>query len=363
VHGAGVTHAILSKTGPPGCADHDVSCAATRVGSRVVTWFWIEQCLKSNALVSVDDSALFKPPPSLDGLPEFRDVKVCVTGYTGDRRNELITIVGLLGGEYMRSLDRRSTHLVCYDFQGAKWAKANETKIQKVVSHRWLEECLTKYAKVRLTVFHQIPPTVCLYKTDTFFCNHKLGELPFSTRSGKDEDAAALAALEDPEIPDSDDETTETETNVIEDSLVTEPAEPVGNATGKRRDASLCVTELTDGAREAANAKSSKTPPATVLRDISSTQTQPLDDPPGTGGMEPPAPHGPTQDAVTEKQSPVHGSDLLSPDWSALELRQSQHVERSKRNETLDPRLAEVLRRGEKPSREQQVRIARFTKS
>ena len=202
-HDARVTHVVLSKTGPAGSEDEALHKAAGRAGSRVVSWFWIQECLKANELVPVDDSVLFRPLPSLEGLPEMRDLKVCVTGYTGDRRAELITIVGLLGAEYMRALDRRSTHLVCYEFEGAKWAKANQTKLQKIVSHRWLEQCLEKWTA--------------------------LPEAPFAERSGKEEDALAAAAAEDPEIPDSDDEGA-----VVEDSLATEPAEPAGGSAAER---------------------------------------------------------------------------------------------------------------------------------
>ena len=318
-----VTHVILSKTGPPGSEDHDVYRVAERSGTRVVSWFWIEQSLRAKELVSVDDSALFKPPPSLDGLPEFRNVKVCVTGYTGDRRNELITIVGLLGAEYMRSLDRRSTHLVCFEFEGAKWAKANQTGIQKIVSHRWLEQCLRRHSK--------------------------LSEAPYSERSGKEEDELAAQALEDPEIPDSDDEN---EQNVIEDSLVTEEADPAGGSE-KRQNESF-ITELTAGAAAtvALNDPAVITgiAPGTVLRDISSA---PKEDLVTLTGMEPPAPRPrATQEDFEQRNEP---DSLLSPDWSALELRASQHIERSRRDDELDPLLGELEGRGEQPKESQRM--------
>ena len=160
-HDARVTHVVLSKTGPAGSEDEALHKAAGRAGSRVVSWFWIQECLKANELVPVDDSVLFRPLPSLEGLPEMRDLKVCVTGYTGDRRAELITIVGLLGAEYMRALDRRSTHLVCYEFEGAKWAKANQTKLQKIVSHRWLERCLEKWTALPEAPFAERSGKMC----------------------------------------------------------------------------------------------------------------------------------------------------------------------------------------------------------
>ena len=337
-HDARVTHVVLSKTGPAGSEDEALHKAAGRAGSRVVSWFWIQECLKANELVPVDDSVLFRPLPSLEGLPEMRDLKVCVTGYTGDRRAELITIVGLLGAEYMRALDRRSTHLVCYEFEGAKWAKANQTKLQKIVSHRWLEQCLEKWTA--------------------------LPEAPFAERSGKEEDALAAAAAEDPEVPDSDDEGA-----VVEDSLATEPAEPAGGSAAERARArksarapegsfGTFVTELTAGAAAGAGTRGvagadDDVAPGTVLRDVSSAQ-EAAEREEGERDMQPPAPRAPRSASQSQGKSRglapgalLPGSELLSPDWGALELRASQHIERSRRDVELDPTLLALRGRGE----------------
>ena len=197
------------------------------------------------------------------------DVRVCLTGYTGDRRAELISVVERLGAEYMRVLDRKSTHLVCYEFEGAKWAKANQTGLQRIVSHRWLEECLRRWAKVP--------------------------EAPYSTRSGKEEDELAAAAAEDPEIPDSEDE---------EDDAALPDSEEQRARPAARENASLgtFVTELTAGMipandNDAVDAQA----PATVLREVRSgsgsgnfgAETQEAGDAlaalaPGSGGMAPP---------------------------------------------------------------------------
>jgi len=37
--------------------------------------------------------------------------------------------------------------VVCFEFSGAKWAKAAQTGAQKIVSHRWLEQCLRQWAR------------------------------------------------------------------------------------------------------------------------------------------------------------------------------------------------------------------------
>jgi topoisomerase (DNA) II binding protein 1 len=335
-HDARVTHVVLSKTGPAGSEDEALYKAAGRAGSRVVSWFWIQECLKARELVSVDDSVLFRPLPSLEGLPEMRGLKICVTGYTGDRRAELITIIGLLGAEYMRSLDRRSTHLVCYEFEGAKWAKANQTKIQKIVSHRWLEACLGKWTR--------------------------MPEAPYATLSGKEEDELAAAAAEDPEVPDSDDEGA-----IVEDSLATEPAEPAGGSADKQkraRDATRApegslgtfVTELTAGAavggllgRGGVGADDDLAP-GTVLRDVSSAQDAPEREDAQEKEMQPPAPRAPRSASQSQGKSRGAAPLVLSPDWGALEQRASQHIERSRRDVELDPTLARMRRDGERPA-------------
>ena len=167
------THVVLMTT--QGGAEAMLYKRAIKDRKRVVSWSWIEACIHKSELVPIDDCVLYHPPPTLDGHPDMANVRVCVTGYTGERRQQLIDMCKFLGCEYMRVLDRKSTHLVCYEFEGAKWAKANQTGLQRIVSHRWLEECLRQWKR--------------------------LDETPFTTHSGREEDEMAEIA----EVPDSQD--------------------------------------------------------------------------------------------------------------------------------------------------------------
>jgi len=144
-------------------------------------------------------------------------VHVCVTGYTGDRRADLITIVNLLGAEYLRVLDRKSTHLVCYEFEGAKWAKANQTKLQLVVSHKWLEECLRQW--------------------------RRLPEAEFAARSGKEEDRLAEAEAE---VPDSEGEEDDFSKDINARENLTRGGVG-GGLSPTRHSLGTFVTELTAG--------------------------------------------------------------------------------------------------------------------
>ena len=163
------THVVLMTT--QGGAEAMLYKRAIKDRKRVVSWSWIEACIHKGELVPIDDCVLYHPPPTLDGHPDMANVRVCVTGYTGERRQQLIDMCKFLGCEYMRVLDRKSTHLVCYEFEGAKWAKANQTGLQRIVSHRWLEECLRQWKR--------------------------LDETPYTTHSGREEDEMAEIAEEE----------------------------------------------------------------------------------------------------------------------------------------------------------------------
>jgi len=54
---------------------------ATRDRKRVVSWSWVEACVRERRLVPIDDSALYVPPPTAAGHPAMRGLRVCLTGY------------------------------------------------------------------------------------------------------------------------------------------------------------------------------------------------------------------------------------------------------------------------------------------
>ena len=92
--------------------------------------------------------------------------------------------------------------------------------------------------------------------------------------------------------------------------------------------------------------------PGTVLRDVSSAQ-EAAEREEGERDMQPPAPRAPRSASQSQGKSRglapgalLPGSELLSPDWGALELRASQHIERSRRDVELDPTLLALRDRG-----------------
>ena len=98
------THVVLMTT--QGGAEAMLYKRAIKDRKRVVSWSWIEACIHKGELVPIDDSVLYHPPPTLEGHPDMANVRVCVTGYTGERRQQLIDMCKFLGCEYMRVLDR-----------------------------------------------------------------------------------------------------------------------------------------------------------------------------------------------------------------------------------------------------------------
>ena len=326
------THVVLMTTGVG--AEADIYKRAKKERKRVVSWDWIEACIHKGELVPIDDCVLYHPPLTLDGHPDMADVRVCVTGYVGERRQQLINMCKSLGCEYMRVLDRKSTHLVCYEFEGAKWAKATQTGLQRIVSHRWLEECLRQW--------------------------RRLDETPFATLSGKDEDAMAVA-----EVPDSQ-EPLDDHLGGDDEEARNAAAAGQNPGAGGRNSLGTFVTELTTGMAPAGEEEAPATAPRnTVLR-------QTVDAPrtggtsggsfvPSSGGgsggsggsggkgMDPPAPRAPLSQRVASQPTPGGGSAVLSPDWNALEARPSQHIEVCDRNMKEDPLIREIRDSGARP--------------
>ena len=107
---------------------------------------WVEECLLHGRLLSTSAKAFYRPLPNTPSGCE--NLVICVTGYQGELRNELQHFAEALGATYSRTLDRNITHLIAYDFDGAKYDRAVRYSHVHVVNHRWLNACMTQWRKV-----------------------------------------------------------------------------------------------------------------------------------------------------------------------------------------------------------------------
>ncbi|CAF2125652.1 unnamed protein product [Brassica napus] len=176
------THLIVDKL----VYDDPVCVAARSSGKVVVTGSWVHHSFDAGMLIDAN-SVLYRPLRELDGIPGAKSLIVCLTGYQRQDREDIMTMVDLMGGQFSKPLvANRVTHLICYKFEGEKYELAKRMKRIKLVNHRWLEDCLKNW-KLLPEVDYQIS-------------GHELEMMEASARDSEDEaeDASAKRANTSP---------------------------------------------------------------------------------------------------------------------------------------------------------------------
>ncbi|XP_058770310.1 BRCT domain-containing protein At4g02110-like [Vicia villosa] len=132
------THVIVDNL----VYDDPVCAAARDNGKTLVTSLWVEHSADIGMPVDVT-SVMYRPLKDLNGIPGAKDLFVCLTGYLRQDREDIMTMVGLMGARFSKPLvANKVTHLVCYKFEGEKYELAKRMGTIKLVNHRWLEDCL-----------------------------------------------------------------------------------------------------------------------------------------------------------------------------------------------------------------------------
>ncbi|XP_010556700.1 PREDICTED: BRCT domain-containing protein At4g02110 [Tarenaya hassleriana] len=132
------THLIVDKL----IYDDPICVAARNSGKVVVLGSWVDHSFNVGALVDAN-SVMYRPPKDLNGIPGAESLIVCLTGYQRHDRDDIMSMVALMGGQFSKPLvANKITHLICYKFEGDKYELAKRIKRIKIVNHRWLEDCL-----------------------------------------------------------------------------------------------------------------------------------------------------------------------------------------------------------------------------
>ncbi|KAK9282336.1 hypothetical protein L1049_005250 [Liquidambar formosana] len=135
------THVIVDKL----VYDDSVCVAARRDGKTLVTGLWVDHSFDIGVAVDAT-SVLYRPLKDLDGIPGAKSLIMCLTGYQRQDRDDIMTMVGLMGAQFSKPLvANKVTHLICYKFEGEKYELAKKMKKIKLINHRWLEDCLTAW--------------------------------------------------------------------------------------------------------------------------------------------------------------------------------------------------------------------------
>ncbi|WOG87272.1 hypothetical protein DCAR_0206495 [Daucus carota subsp. sativus] len=137
-YGPDCTHVIVDNL----LYDDPPCVAARNDGKALVNGLWVAHSFELGMAVGTD-SVLYKPPRDQNGIPGAQYLVICLTGYQRQDRDDIMTLVSLMGANFMKPLISSTvTHLICYKFEGDKYKLAKKIKKIKIVNHLWLEDCL-----------------------------------------------------------------------------------------------------------------------------------------------------------------------------------------------------------------------------
>ncbi|KAL2323700.1 hypothetical protein Fmac_028079 [Flemingia macrophylla] len=140
-YGGSCTHVIVDKI----AYDDPVCVAARHDRKTLVTALWVDHSADIGMLVDAA-SVMYRPLKDLDGIPGAKDLIMCLTGYLRQDRDDIMTMVRLMGAQFSKPLvANKVTHLICYKFEGEKYELAKRLGTIKLVNHRWLEDCLKEW--------------------------------------------------------------------------------------------------------------------------------------------------------------------------------------------------------------------------
>ncbi|GAB2234557.1 hypothetical protein Drorol1_Dr00003812 [Drosera rotundifolia] len=137
-YGPDCTHVIVDKL----VYDDPICIAARSDGKSLVNSLWVDHSLDVGVPVETYP-IMYRPVKDFNGIPGAKGCVMCLTGYQRHDRDDIMTLVGLMGAQFSKPLvANRVTHLICYKFEGEKYELAQKMKKIKLINHRWLEDCL-----------------------------------------------------------------------------------------------------------------------------------------------------------------------------------------------------------------------------
>ncbi|KAL6525918.1 hypothetical protein OROMI_030313 [Orobanche minor] len=137
-YGPDCNHVIVDKL----VYDEPICVAARKDGKTLVNGLWVDHSFDVGMPVD-PSSVMYRPMKDLNGIPGAKSLVVCLTGYQRHDRDDIMTMVALMGATFSKPLvANKVTHLICYKFDGEKYELAKKMKKIKLVNHLWLEDCL-----------------------------------------------------------------------------------------------------------------------------------------------------------------------------------------------------------------------------
>ncbi|KAI9340170.1 hypothetical protein DFJ73DRAFT_559793 [Zopfochytrium polystomum] len=133
---------------------------AEKAGKYVGSMRWLVDTINSRQLSSPRRKALHYPQP--EPLAEFQHFMICTTNYSSVARQDIMTMVVHLGGQFTKTMTPRNTHVICAKPVSEKYTRALEWDIT-VVNHLWLEDTYVSHRLQIPTRLHYLyfPASLC----------------------------------------------------------------------------------------------------------------------------------------------------------------------------------------------------------
>lgn len=121
-----------------------------------LTWLFH---VESTGIIGTPTAQLLHYPVPKKPIEGFSAHEITVTNYTGDARDYLKKLIGLMGATFTPSMSGKNTVLIAAYFSGNKANKARNWSIP-VVNHTWLEDCFIQWKNltVGLEKYVVFPP-------------------------------------------------------------------------------------------------------------------------------------------------------------------------------------------------------------
>ena len=118
----------------------------TEDGKLVTSYAWIEDCVARGRVVDPNAKALYAPLRSPDGIAGFSALRVCVDGYSGQEKLDIVELIEAAGATHEEEVTSATTHAVCYRAGTPTYLKAATSGGSVVVvNHAWAEECVRRW--------------------------------------------------------------------------------------------------------------------------------------------------------------------------------------------------------------------------
>jgi hypothetical protein len=116
---------------------------ASRAGSDVGNLPWLYHLITHDTWTS-PLRRLLHYPVARQGLPGFKNFRICLSNYNGEARVYLENLAKAAGGEFTKAMREDNTHLITAHTVSEKCEAAREWNIN-MVNHLWLEESYAKW--------------------------------------------------------------------------------------------------------------------------------------------------------------------------------------------------------------------------